>query len=333
MTAEVSIAWQQAVGIQVGEDDGRRDRSMTISDRYSVTEDEIRFDRTAEERLYQRLFDFWHPVAYSSHLADDKPLGSDPARRGHRGGPSRRPGAGLPRPVRASGYGPVAGLGGGRLAPLRLPRLEVRAGRHVHRDPLPFRYQDPPKRARLTRYAAAEAAGLIWVCMSGEPRYPLPEFPYRDDPEVPDHRGAVVRLELLDAEADRELRRLRPLRLGSRRGSGRPQPAGGSRPRHPPSRPRTALRPSPHGRAPGLRQEQGSGLRRRTRRRPDRLPAVHAQHDPPRPADSRPSIRDTSCSSRSARPAARHPGASRSWAATTPWTSRPTGTCSTSTPS
>lgn len=47
---------------------------MTTADRYSVTEEEIRFDPTAEERLYQRLFDFWHPVAYSSQLGDAKPL-------------------------------------------------------------------------------------------------------------------------------------------------------------------------------------------------------------------------------------------------------------------
>lgn len=48
--------------------------SVTVADRYSVTEDKIRFDHSAEERLYPRLFDFRHPVAYSSHLRDDKPL-------------------------------------------------------------------------------------------------------------------------------------------------------------------------------------------------------------------------------------------------------------------
>ena len=31
---------------------------MTVADQYSVTEDEIRFDHSAEERLYQALFDY-----------------------------------------------------------------------------------------------------------------------------------------------------------------------------------------------------------------------------------------------------------------------------------
>ena len=38
-----------------------------------------------------------------------------------------------------------------------------------------------PTRARLTAYSAAEHLGLIWVCLSGEPVYPLPENPYFGD--------------------------------------------------------------------------------------------------------------------------------------------------------
>ena len=38
-----------------------------------------------------------------------------------------------------------------------------------------------PSRARLTAYPAAEHLGLIWVCLSGEPVYPLPENPYFGD--------------------------------------------------------------------------------------------------------------------------------------------------------
>ena len=41
-----------------------------------------------------------------------------------------------------------------------------------------------PSRARLTSYAAAEHLGLIWVCLSGNPVYPLPENPYCDDPSM-----------------------------------------------------------------------------------------------------------------------------------------------------
>lgn len=39
-----------------------------------------------------------------------------------------------------------------------------------------------PGKARLVRYRAAEHAGLIWVCLSGEPALPLPTFPQWGDP-------------------------------------------------------------------------------------------------------------------------------------------------------
>ena len=39
-----------------------------------------------------------------------------------------------------------------------------------------------PKRACLTRYQAEERYSLVWVCLSDEPRDPIPEFPEFDDP-------------------------------------------------------------------------------------------------------------------------------------------------------
>ena len=39
-----------------------------------------------------------------------------------------------------------------------------------------------PKSACLKPYLAAEHAGIIWVCLGGTPRFPLPEFPQFDDP-------------------------------------------------------------------------------------------------------------------------------------------------------
>ena len=41
---------------------------------------------------------------------------------------------------------------------------------------------DPPSKAQLTEYKCAEAAGFIYVCFVDEPRFPLPENPYLDDP-------------------------------------------------------------------------------------------------------------------------------------------------------
>lgn len=38
-----------------------------------------------------------------------------------------------------------------------------------------------PREARVRSYPVREAYGLVWVCLEGEPRYPIPEFPEYDD--------------------------------------------------------------------------------------------------------------------------------------------------------
>ena len=40
-----------------------------------------------------------------------------------------------------------------------------------------------PKRACLTKYQAAERYGMVWVCMSDEPRTPIPACPLAEDPD------------------------------------------------------------------------------------------------------------------------------------------------------
>ncbi len=40
-----------------------------------------------------------------------------------------------------------------------------------------------PKRACLTTYPAAERYGMVWVCMSDEPRTPIPECPLAEEPD------------------------------------------------------------------------------------------------------------------------------------------------------
>jgi vanillate O-demethylase monooxygenase subunit len=39
-----------------------------------------------------------------------------------------------------------------------------------------------PARAKVRRYRAAEQSGLIWACLDGNPRHPVPEFPEFTDP-------------------------------------------------------------------------------------------------------------------------------------------------------
>ncbi|MFQ5914657.1 MAG: Rieske 2Fe-2S domain-containing protein [Nitrospinota bacterium] len=40
-----------------------------------------------------------------------------------------------------------------------------------------------PKKARLTRYPAHDRYGMVWVCLSDEPRAPIPEYPAYEDLE------------------------------------------------------------------------------------------------------------------------------------------------------
>ena len=155
---------------------------MTATDDYTVTEEQIRFDEPTERRLYDAFADFWHPVAYSSQLGDDKPI------------PALLLGealvlARLGEQVRAfrdlcSHRGTALSLGWVEGESLRCAYHGWKYGEDGMCTEIPARFgtRIPPK-ARLTSYMAAEAAGLIWVCLSGEPRFPLPEFPYHSDPD------------------------------------------------------------------------------------------------------------------------------------------------------
>jgi len=40
-----------------------------------------------------------------------------------------------------------------------------------------------PKKACLTRHEAQERYGIVWVCLSDEPRAPIPEYPAYEDPK------------------------------------------------------------------------------------------------------------------------------------------------------
>src|SRR3989442_8130373 len=136
-------------------------------------------DAAGEELQYNAMSRFWQPVAYASKVED--------------------------RPVRAT-------LLDERLVLVRLGGV-VRCFRDlcVHRGTalslgwieddelrcayhgwtygadgvctrVPARFgSNIPNRARLTTYLCEERDGLIWVCLSGEPRFPIPEFPQHED--------------------------------------------------------------------------------------------------------------------------------------------------------
>lgn len=137
-------------------------------------------DPAGEARLYQALRHFWHPVAYAANVNE--------------------------RPVRAT-------LLDEQLVLVRLAG-EVRCFRDlcVHRGTalslgwiedeqlrcayhgwtygpdgvctqIPARFgSNIPSRAKLTRFAAEERNGLVYVCLEREPVFPIPEFPGWTDP-------------------------------------------------------------------------------------------------------------------------------------------------------
>ena len=153
---------------------------MTSIDETPVTEAEILFDKSAEQRLYEAMHDFWHPVAYSSQLGDDKPLAA----------------LILGEPIvltRLHGEvqafrdlcvhrGTALSLGWIEDDSLRCAYHGWKYGPDGMCTEIPARFGTRiPPRARLTQYAATEQAGLIWVCLSGDPAFPIPENPYYGD--------------------------------------------------------------------------------------------------------------------------------------------------------
>ena len=136
-------------------------------------------DAAGEERLYNAMSHFWQPVAYASQVED--------------------------RPVRATlldEHLVLVRLGGvvrcfrdlcvHRGTALSLGWIEndeLRCAYHGWTygadgvcTRIPARFgSNIPNRARLTTYLCEERDGLIWVCLSGEPRFRIPEFPQHED--------------------------------------------------------------------------------------------------------------------------------------------------------
>jgi len=137
-------------------------------------------DAAGEAALYHTMSHFWHPVLYAADLAD-KPV------RVHL----------LDQQLAVVRLGgevcAFADLCVHRGTALSLGRVEGNQLRCAYHGwtygpegvctSIPARFGSSiPTRARLTRYHAAEACGLIWVCLAVEPRFPLPELPEMADP-------------------------------------------------------------------------------------------------------------------------------------------------------
>jgi len=137
-------------------------------------------DAAGEERLYRAMSHYWHPVAYASAVTD-RPV----------------PATLLDEQlvlVRLGGEvrcfrdlcvhrGTALSLGWIEDEELRCAYHGWTYGSDGVCTKIPARFgSNIPTRARLTPYLCEERNGLIWVCLSGEPRFPVPEFPQFADP-------------------------------------------------------------------------------------------------------------------------------------------------------
>ena len=134
----------------------------------------------ADDDLYVALRSYWHPVAYASELAGGGPL----------------PVTLLDEPLvlaridgKVSAFRDICVHRGTALSLGSVSDDGLRCGYHGWTynaegrcTRIPARPDVKiPSRARLAAYATVEHLGLIWVCLTGEPVYPLPENPYFSD--------------------------------------------------------------------------------------------------------------------------------------------------------
>lgn len=132
-------------------------------------------DVSGEALLYNALSRYWHPVAYASSLASGGPI------------PAFLLGEALAI-VRLGGevkaFRDICAHRGTAISLGSVDGDQIRCAYHgwtygpdgmCTEIPARFGASIPP-RARLTSFDAVEASGLIWVCLSGEPRLPVPDF-------------------------------------------------------------------------------------------------------------------------------------------------------------
>lgn len=136
-----------------------------------------------ESDIWPALRAYWHPVALSADLKDEKPLAVQLLNE-------RLAVCRLEGQVKA-----YHDLCIHRGTPLSLGWVEGENlvcayhgwayngdGTCVRIPSIPTEHPIP-KKACLTPFPAREQYGLVWVCLSDEPVHPIPDFPEYDDPE------------------------------------------------------------------------------------------------------------------------------------------------------
>jgi len=132
-------------------------------------------DVAGEARLYRAMRHFWHPVAYASELTDSPMrvvLLEEPLVLVRLGGQVRC-------------FADLCAHRGTALSLGWVEGDELRCAYHGWTygpdgvcTRIPARFgSNIPRRARLRAHRVQEAYGVVWVCLDGDPVYPIPEFP------------------------------------------------------------------------------------------------------------------------------------------------------------
>ena len=160
------------------------ERSRPVGERISgelELHGSTQLDMAGEERLYEQLQRFWHPVAFSDDLTDE-PLQA--TLFDTRLAVARLDGE-------AHVFHDVCRHRGSALSLGRIDGCNLRCAYHGWAYDREGTVVDIPARpelngklvAQLPVYPTVEAAGLVWTCLAGEtPLFPPAEFPELEDP-------------------------------------------------------------------------------------------------------------------------------------------------------
>jgi phenylpropionate dioxygenase-like ring-hydroxylating dioxygenase large terminal subunit len=130
-------------------------------------------DARGEERLYRAMTHFWHPVAYASEVTD-LPVGV--TLLGEQLVVVRLRGRVRCFKDLCAHRGTALSLGWIEEDQLRCTYHGWMYGPDGVCTQIPARFgANIPTRAKLTPYLTEERSGLVWVCLSQEPHFPIPE--------------------------------------------------------------------------------------------------------------------------------------------------------------
>ena len=154
----------------------------TVVDIQSAPSRTNQLNEEGEARIHRSFRHFWHPVMYAHELKDkpvqtillDKQLVV--ARLG----------------TEVCAFADICAHRGTPLSLGTIENCELRCAYHGwqynNEGKCTFIPQKPELssriNARLKKYQADEKYGMIWVCLVDKPRFPIPEFPQYDDPDL-----------------------------------------------------------------------------------------------------------------------------------------------------